>query len=128
MLENLVNISKGELVSFAQEMFNTKHRFITTTCVDNKDGTNDLIYHFDKEKVIKNVKLTINREETIPSISGIYFCAILVENEMQELFGIKIKGIVVDYGGHLLLSDDELNSPMSNQITIIKKEGGQKNA
>ena len=47
----------------------------------------------------------------------------LVENEMKELFGLNVTNIIVDYGGHLLLSDDDLVSPMAKQqITIEKRE------
>lgn len=121
MIENLVEISKDALLGYVQKMMYNGYRFITATCVDNGDGTNDLLYHFDKKMVMKHAKITIAKEEEVPSISKIYFCAILVENELKELFGININNIAIDYGGHMLLSDEELVSPMSRQITIVKK-------
>lgn len=121
MIENLEEISKESLLGYVQKMLYNGYRFITTTCVDNGDGTVDLLYHFDKKMTMKQVKVTIKKEDEIPSISRIYFCAILVENEMKELFGLNINNIAIDYGGHMLLSDEELVSPMSKQITIIKK-------
>ena len=37
----------------------------------------------------------------MPSITGVYEGAYLYENEIRELFGVKFKGINVDYNGHL---------------------------
>ncbi|HEX9063090.1 MAG TPA: NADH-quinone oxidoreductase subunit C [Clostridia bacterium] len=126
MLDNLVEITKDELLTEVQNMWYNGYRFVTSSCVSLAEGATDVIYHFDKAWSMKNFKLKVSKGEEIPSISNIYFCAILVENEMKELFGLNIKGIAIDYGGHMLLSDDELNSPMvRQQITIEKKEAGK---
>ncbi len=123
MMENVSNISSDALLGFVQDMMYSGYRFITITCVDNGDGTKDLLYHFDKELEMKHARVSVGKDDRIPSISGIYFCAILVENEIKELFGVNIKNIAVDYGGHMLLNDDELKAPMSRQITIVHKGG-----
>lgn len=124
MIENVTNISVESLLGYVQDMLFSGYRFITATSVDNGDGTMDVLYHFDKELEMKHARITVNKQDEIPSISGIYFCAILVENEMKELFGLNIKNIAIDYGGHMLLSDDELEAPMSRQITVVTKGGG----
>jgi ech hydrogenase subunit D len=123
MIENLTAITTDQLLGLAQNMVYEDYRFITSTCVDLGDGSFDVIYHFDKNMEMKNFRLTIKKEEEVPSISRIYFSALLVENEMKELFGLNVTNILVDYGGHFLLSDDDLVSPMAKQqITIEKKE------
>lgn len=122
MIENMVQIEKEQILTVVQEMLHSGHRFITATCVDNADGTLDVIYQFDKNIEMKNYKVTVKRGESVPSISKIYFCALLVENEMKELFDIDVKDIIVDYGGHLILSDESLVAPMGKQITIVQKE------
>ncbi|HEX2955153.1 MAG TPA: NADH-quinone oxidoreductase subunit C [Bacillota bacterium] len=123
MIENVTNISVDALLGFVEDMIYSGYRFITATCVDNGNGTNDVLYHFDKDLQMKHARITVGKEDEIPSISGIYFGAILVENEIKELFGVNIKNIAVDYGGHMLLNDNELEAPMSRQITIINKGG-----
>ena len=123
MIDNVSNISTDALLGFVQDMMYRGYRFITTTCVDNGDGTKDLLYHFDKDLEMKHARITVAQDDEIPSISVIYFSAVLVENEMKELFGVNIKNIAVDYGGHMLLNGDELEAPMARQITIIKKGG-----
>lgn len=124
MIENVQNISVESLLRYVQDMLFNGYRFITATSVDNGDGTVDVLYHFDKDLEMKHLRITVNKQEEIPSISGIYFGAVLVENEMKELFGLNIKNIVIDYGGHMLLSDEELDAPMSRQITIVNKDKG----
>lgn len=124
MIENLVEISVEDLTAESQKMFDEGYRFISTTCVDLGDGNLTLTYHFDKDYEMKNYRVTVTRETEVPSISKVYFCALLVENEMKELFGVNIKDILVDYGGHFLLSDEDMCSPQARQI-IIEQRGGK---
>ena len=109
------------IVFICTDMMDNEFRFITATCVDKNDGTDDIIYHFDKNMEIISIRLNIKKGEELESISKIYFCSSLVENEIKELFGVNIKNIAIDFKGHLLLDDDELISPMSKQIKIIKR-------
>jgi ech hydrogenase subunit D len=123
MIENLTAITADQLLGIAQNMMYDDYRFITSTCVDLGDGSFDVIYHFDKDLEMTNFRLTVKKEDEVPSISKIYFSALLVENEMKELFGLNVTNILVDYGGHFLLSDDDLVSPMAKQqITIVEKK------
>ncbi len=126
MIENAFDISKELLQIEVQDSKINGYRFVTATCVDLGDGTFDIIYHFDKDLELKNYRVNVKKEDEIPSISNIYFSAILVENEMKELFGINIKNIAIDYGGHMLLSDEELNSPMAKQQIVIEQRKGDK--
>jgi len=48
-----------------------------------------------------NFRMTIAEEEEIMSISNIFFPAFLYENEMKDLFGIKITNLVLDFNGNL---------------------------
>ncbi len=122
MIDNVIEISKDQILSEAQKMSYAGFRFITATCVDAGEDKIDLFYHFDKSLDMQHYKISVQKGEEIPSISKIYFCALLVENEIKELFGVKVTDIVVDYGGHMLLSDDDLESPMlKQQITIVQK-------
>jgi NADH:ubiquinone oxidoreductase subunit C len=96
------------------------YRLVTTTCVDLGDKF-DILYHFDKDYKLENLRLTVDKGTKLKSISSIYFSSILPENEMQDMFGIKFDGLVVDYGGKLLLGEDSPLSPMAH-IQIVKKE------
>ncbi len=128
MIENVKEITVQELLGEVQKLHYEGYRLVTATCVDNNNDTLDLYYHFDMDYKLTNLKLTINKGSAVPSITKIFFCALLVENEIKELFGVNIENLVVDYGGHLLLSDGAPDNPMlRQQITIVKK-GEDKNA
>jgi len=71
MIENVQNISVESLLRYVQDMLFNGYRFITATSVDNGDGTVDVLYHFDKDLEMKHLRITVNKQEEIPSISGI---------------------------------------------------------
>jgi NADH:ubiquinone oxidoreductase subunit C len=121
MVRNVTEISSRQLLAETQRMSFEGYRFITASCVDLGESF-DLIYHFDKDMEIKHFRFTAAKDEEVPSISKIYFCALLVENEIKELFGVNITNIIIDYGGRLLLAQGAPNTPMAGgQITIERK-------
>lgn len=123
MIDNLTEISKDDLLNQTQKMMHNGYRFVTATCVDTGTGIIDVTYHFDKDLEMVHYRIKVEKGEEIPSISKTCFCAVLVENEMKELFGLNITGMVIDYGGHLLLSDGAPDSPMLRQQIVIEKRG-----
>jgi Ni,Fe-hydrogenase III component G len=122
MIENIIEIDESQLIAAANKMSYEDYRFVTISCIELKNGNFDLIYHFDKNFVLQNYRLNFPKETEISSISKIYFCALLVENEIKELFGVNVTNIILDYGGHLLLSEGAPDRPMlCNQIEIVRK-------
>ena len=62
----------------------------------------ELTYSFDRDCDLSNLRLLIPAEGTrVPSISSIYWCAFLYENEIHDLFGVQVDGIAVDFHGNL---------------------------
>ena len=62
----------------------------------------ELTYSFDRLGRLVSLRLQVPREDPrVPSISSIYGCAFLYENEMHDLFNLKIEGINVDFHGNL---------------------------
>jgi NADH:ubiquinone oxidoreductase subunit C len=50
--------------------------------------------------------LTVSKDTAVSSISGVYLAAFLVENEIQDLFGIHFEGLVIDYDRTLYLDEE----------------------
>lgn len=121
MEDNLKNIDIDKLIFEVDNMLTEGYRFVTASCVSNNNEECTITYHFNKNMVYKHLRITTTKDDEIPSISGKYFCAILVENEMKELFGLNITNIQIDYGGHMLLAEKAPLSPMSKQQIIIEK-------
>ncbi|MEI6518465.1 MAG: NADH-quinone oxidoreductase subunit C [bacterium] len=122
MLYNVTDITIEGVLHSAQDMEIQGYRFVTSSCVDNGE-TLDIYYHYDKDLVLKQYKLNVAKGITIPSISKVFFCAMLVENEIKDLFGVQFSNLVLDYGGKLLLSDGAPDAPMAcgGQIIVIEK-------
>jgi ech hydrogenase subunit D len=61
----------------------------------------ELTYSFDLGGSLTNLRLHLPAAEArIPSISSIYWCAFLYENEMHDLFNIQVDGMAVDFHGN----------------------------
>lgn len=98
-MENEVIIDKAELISTVQGLLDEKARFGTATCLDLGDKF-EIIYHFapqESGEPLKHIRVKIAKDDTIPSISSMYLCAALIENEIQELFNVQISDIALDW-------------------------------
>ncbi len=62
----------------------------------------ELTYSFDREGCLSQLRLVLPAAGArVPSISSIYWCAFLYENEMHDLFDIQVDGMAVDFKGNL---------------------------
>ena len=62
----------------------------------------EFTYSFDLNDNLTNLRLSLPGENTqLPSISAIYGCAILYENEIHDLFDVHVDGLTVDFKGNL---------------------------
>ena len=98
-MENEVLVEKAELIPAVQKMLAEKARLGTASCVDLGDKF-EIIYHFEPQESpepLKHIRVRIAKEDTLPSISNMYLCAALIENEIQELFNVQISGIALDF-------------------------------
>ncbi len=112
-MRNLKRIKKDELLDEVIGVASNGGRFIVMTCVDLGDSF-EINYFFSMppQYEMHVYRLIIGEYEELPSISDIYLCAILNENEFQEFYGVKIKNLAVDYKGHLFLANDSPVTPM----------------
>ena len=95
----LKEISANDLLAETLKIKNDGYRLVAVTCT-NKDGL-ELTYSFDKDHELLNLRILTDIETELPSISIIYPYSFLYENEIKELFGVKITGIMPDYNNNL---------------------------
>jgi len=115
-MENEILIEKADLISAVEKMLAEKARFGTASCVDLGDKF-ELIYHFEPQESpepLTHIRFTIDKEETVPSISSMYLCAALIENEIQEHFNVQISGIALDFQKRFLRSKE------SPEVALLK--------
>ena len=107
-------ITTENVIDQVKQLFSAGYRFVTATCVDERDKFR-VIYSFDKDITLVNLEVETGKNEEILSISGVYLCAFLIENEMKELFGLKVTDIAVDLGGHMFMTDENHPHPMAKE-------------
>lgn len=95
---DIIEVAPAELSLKALEMSRDNAR-LGQICAVRVEGGYELFYSFIKEYKMINLKVCVPEDVEITSISDYFPSAMLYENEMAELFGVKIKCISLDYKG-----------------------------
>jgi ech hydrogenase subunit D len=90
-----------DLMLQVKRFFDRNGRMIQIGCTQNGEVF-ELNYSFDVDGAFENIRVITDGNEVIPSVSGIYFCSFIYENEIHDLYGIAFEGIAVDYKGTLI--------------------------
>jgi len=112
MLNNVQEITVDRLVGEAALIKGRGCRFVTITCTDLGD-VHDLIYHFDDQGELRHLRLKLPHGAPLPSLSGVFFAALIIENEIQDLFGITVTGLAIDYQGRFILAEAAPRAPFN---------------
>ena len=118
MLDHVSVISLDQISSEVWLLKQDGYRFVTMTCCDEGD-VHDVLYHFDKNYALKHLRVKVPKGTALPSISGIYFAALLVENEMKDLLGVAVNGMVIDFQGHFMLAEGAPKTPLNKSVPGI---------
>jgi len=98
---NLERIEIEALSRRARELKDRGGRLVQIGATRLADGV-ELTYSFGLDRDLTNLRLTVTNPETpVPSISSVFWCAFLYENEIHDLFGLRIDGMSVDFHGKL---------------------------
>lgn len=98
--QNIISIEPTQLVEKAANLKEQGYRLVQICCNTMGDAF-ELSYTFDKNIKMTNFRMVIPQDLEIMSISHIFPPAFLYENEMKDLFGVKITHITVDFKGTL---------------------------
>lgn len=115
MLTHVKETPVEHLLSEVWELKRKGYRLVTLTCSDLGDA-HDILYHFDKQYELEHLRVRIPRGDSLPSITELFFAAVLVENEIQDLFGLTVSGMVVDFKGRFLLSEGAPAAPLNKTV------------
>ena len=66
-------------------------------CATRLPGQYELSYSFAKGLNLRTLRLVVNEDADVPSITQIYPGAFLQENEVAELFGVRVTDMSQDY-------------------------------
>jgi ech hydrogenase subunit D len=95
-----IEVKPIELLNRVSDLKEEECRLVQICCSKSGDAY-EFDYSFDKEYVLIDLKMPVSPGEEIASISAIYPAAVLYENEIEALFGIKILHKSIDFGGKL---------------------------
>jgi ech hydrogenase subunit D len=119
-MQEIVPVDVGNLIGKVEEFRDGGYRLVQINCSKIGD-VYEINYSFDKDYVFRNLRITITAATEIPSISGMYWGAFIYENEMHDLFGIQVRGMNIDFKGHLFTT--AVKFPFSvAPSTLIKDE------
>ncbi|MFC1579804.1 NADH-quinone oxidoreductase subunit C [Thermodesulfobacteriota bacterium] len=96
--QEIIDITKKGLLEKVRGVFDEGFRLVQIGCTRGEAFQID--YTFDKDYRFLDLRVNIPLDDPeLPSITGIYDSAFGYENEIHDLFGIKVAGINVDYEG-----------------------------
>jgi ech hydrogenase subunit D len=112
MKEEVITISLDTVVGETGRLKAEGYRLVTMSSAELDAERVDLLYHFDKNLTMKHLRLTVTKDTLVPSISPVYLAALLVENEIQDLFGVRFKGLAIDFNRTLYLDEEIKTTPL----------------
>lgn len=93
-------LDKDTIVDKAKELSCKGYRLIQLHCVKTAEEM-FLIYSFEtSDYEFCCYRINVTDGETLPSVSSVFPHACLYENETNELFGLNITGMSIDFKGH----------------------------
>jgi ech hydrogenase subunit D len=122
MQDEVISVSPDNLVGAVAKLKVEGYRFVTLSCMQGHENTVVILYHFDKDLVLKHLRVHVPADCPLPSITPVYFAAFLVENEIQDLFGLRFSGLTVDYERTLYLDGEVKVTPFC-RYTVAKIQG-----
>jgi len=124
MREEVIPISLDAVVGEAGKMKAEGYRLVTMSSAELDAEKVDILYHYDKNLTMKHLRLTVAKDVQVPSISSVYLAALLVENEIQDLFGVRFKGLAIDFNRTLYLEEEIKTTPLC-RYTVSRVNKGE---
>jgi ech hydrogenase subunit D len=98
---NALTVAPAGLLAEATRLKNDGYRFVTMSSVELDETNMEILYHFDRDLALVNLRVPVEKGGTLPSLSGLLFGAFLVENEIRDQYALTFDGLVLDYQGKL---------------------------
>lgn len=115
----ITEVTKEELYDIMQKKHDEGCR-MAQICAVAYEGYNEVLYSVSKEYTLETFKVKLPVDEEIKSFSDIFPAANLYENEIRELWGVKVVGMSLDYDNSFYLIDEK--TPFKKPITVTEKE------
>lgn len=97
-IQDIIETNSEELIAKVTGFKNADRR-LGQICGTRVKGGTELLYSFDKDNTLINLRLMVNDDEAVPSITELYWPAFIYENEIHDLFGVKFNESKLDFEG-----------------------------
>lgn len=97
--QNFEAVELSNLISRVGDLKADGYRLVQICGVNLDDDNYEILYSFDKNHELLNLRLDIAIGEEVESITGIYWPAFIYENEIHDLFGVQFNHSALDYQG-----------------------------
>jgi NADH:ubiquinone oxidoreductase subunit C len=121
MQGKVIDVTLDNIVGEVMNMKNEGQRLVTYSAYQDGDKLG-ILYHFDKDLETTHLRLTADMDKPIPSVSGVYFAALLVENEIRDQWNVEFDGLVLDFNRTLLLDPEVTQVPLVSNVKIEPKK------
>lgn len=97
---------------------------LTQICATAYEGYNEVIYSVSLDYAFENYRINVPHDVEITTISDFYPSAMLYENEITELYGVKVKSINIDYKNkfYRIAKETPFKKEAKKNIKIVKAE------
>jgi Ni,Fe-hydrogenase III component G len=121
MKGKIIDVTPDSIVGEVMNMKNDGQRLVTFSTYAAGEGKMGILYHFDKELENTHLRMIVDMDKPIPSVSGVYFSALLVENEIRDQWDVVFDGLILDFNRTLLLDPEVTKVPLANNLKIEPK-------
>jgi NADH:ubiquinone oxidoreductase subunit C len=116
-----IDIAPAQMRARVESYHQRAWRFVQICGSTVPEGV-ELLYSFSDGEPLENLRMVVSNGTELPSITDLYFNAFFFENETHDLFGVKFKGIAIDFGGAFYPAS--VPAPM-NPAAASLNEGGE---
>jgi ech hydrogenase subunit D len=98
--QSIAPIEVGALLVEVDALRSAGWRLVQILCIGGAAGA-ELSYSFGLGLEMRSLRLEVAAEASLPSITSLYPGAFLYENEIRDLFGVRIERIRSDWEGRV---------------------------
>lgn len=122
MQGKVMDVTTDSLVGEVMNLKNDGQRLVTLSTYQEGESRMGILYHFDKNLETTHLRLETDMDKPIPSISGVFFSALLVENEIRDQWDVEFDGLVLDFNRSLLIDPEVTQVPLVSNVKIAPKK------
>ncbi|MFW6236369.1 MAG: NADH-quinone oxidoreductase subunit C [Desulfovibrionales bacterium] len=122
MSDDTTRIAAKDLLGTMKSVKAQGYRFVGITARDTGERM-ELLYHLDLDFALHTYRVDVPYALAVPSVTSIYFCALVYENEIKDQFGLEFEGLALDFEGRYLMDREVTSFPLRHPKTIPAKGG-----